>query len=55
MARGAIISMIVVILVLPSMYMIFDGLIIRTTWGMRKCIAMDKERKKQKVVMAKVV
>jgi hypothetical protein len=55
MARGAIISMIVVILVLPSMYMIFDGLIIRTTWGMRQCIEMDKERKKQKVVMAKAI
>ena len=31
MARGALISMGVVLLVLPSMYMIFDGLIIRTT------------------------
>ena len=53
MARGALISMAVVILVLPSMYMIFDGLIIRTTWGMRSCIQMDKDRKKNKVVTAK--
>ena len=35
MARGAIISMITVILVLPAMYMIFDGLIMRTTYGMK--------------------
>ena len=34
MARGAIISMFTVILVLPAMYMIFDGLIMRTTFGM---------------------
>ncbi len=34
MARGAIISMLTVILVLPAMYMIFDGLIMRTTYGM---------------------
>ncbi len=34
MARGAIISMVTVLLVLPAMYMIFDGLIIRTTFGM---------------------
>ncbi|WP_029233242.1 efflux RND transporter permease subunit [Butyrivibrio sp. VCB2006] len=36
MARGAIISMFTVILVLPAMYMIFDGLIMRTTFGMNK-------------------
>ena len=40
MARGAIISMFTVILVLPAMYMIFDGLIMKTTFGM-------KENKKQ--------
>ncbi len=34
MARGAIISMFTVLLVLPAMYMIFDGLIMRTTFGM---------------------
>ena len=34
MARGAIISMFTVVLVLPAMYMIFDGLIMRTTFGM---------------------
>ena len=36
MARGAIVSMIVVILVLPSMYMCLDSLICRTTLGMPK-------------------
>ncbi len=34
MARGAIISMFTVLLVLPAMYMIFDGLIMKTTFGM---------------------
>ena len=33
MARGAIISMIVVIFVLPSLFMIFDKLIIKTSKG----------------------
>ena len=33
MARGAIISMFTVLLVLPAMYMLFDGLIMRTTFG----------------------
>ncbi len=55
MARGALISMVVVLLVLPSMYMIFDALIIRTTWGMRDCIRMDHDRKSQKVVEAKAI
>ncbi len=36
MARGAVISMLVVIFVLPSMFMIFDGIIIRTSMGFRK-------------------
>lgn len=36
MARGAIISMFVVIFILPSMFMIFDGGIIRTSMGFRR-------------------
>lgn len=36
MSRGAIISMVVVICVLPSMLMLFDKLIIHTTMGMTK-------------------
>lgn len=38
LARGAIISMVVVIFILPSMYMIFDKLICKTTAGMRGCV-----------------
>ena len=36
MARGAIISMFVVIFILPSMFMIFDKLICATSMGFRK-------------------
>jgi hypothetical protein len=35
MARGAIISMFVVIFILPSMFMIFDKLICATSMGFR--------------------
>ncbi|MBP3784167.1 MAG: hypothetical protein J6I68_13055, partial [Butyrivibrio sp.] len=42
MARGAIISMFTVLLVLPSMYMLFDGLIMRTTFGM-KTVKAERE------------
>ena len=35
MARGAIISMFTVLLVLPAMYMLFDKLIMRTTFGLQ--------------------
>ena len=35
MARGAIISMFTVLLVLPAMYMIFDKLIMKTTFGLQ--------------------
>jgi len=37
LARGALLSMVIVILLLPSLLMIFDGLIIRTTKGMGRC------------------
>jgi predicted RND superfamily exporter protein len=36
MSRGAIISMIVVITVLPSLLIIFDKLIMKTSWGFKK-------------------
>ena len=36
LARGALVSMVSVILLMPAMYMIFDGLIIRTTAGFGK-------------------
>lgn len=45
MARGAIISMAVVLLVLPSMFLIFDGLIRHTSMGFRK----KEERRKAAV------
>jgi predicted RND superfamily exporter protein len=35
MARGALISMVVVLLVMPAMYMLFDKLISVTTLGFR--------------------
>lgn len=41
MARGALISMVVVILVLPSMFMIFDKVIINTSAGFK--MKQDKE------------
>jgi predicted RND superfamily exporter protein len=37
MARGAIISMLLVILILPAMFMLFDKVICKTTIGMTKC------------------
>jgi hypothetical protein len=36
MARGAIISMFVVVFVLPSMFMVFDKVICATSAGFRK-------------------
>lgn len=38
MARGALVSMLVVLTVLPSALLLLDGIIIRTTWGMKKCV-----------------
>ena len=35
MARGALISMAIVLLLLPTLYVVFDGLIIKTSWGMK--------------------
>jgi len=45
MARGALISMAVVLLVLPSMLIIFDPVIIRTSLNFKPAIAADKSRK----------
>lgn len=38
LARGALISMVVVIVLLPAMLLAFDKLICRTTVGMKKCV-----------------
>ena len=35
MARGALISMAIVLLLLPALYVVFDGLILKTSWGMK--------------------
>ena len=48
MSRGAIISMFTVILILPSMLMIFDKLVCKTTAGMREISNSEKKLKKQK-------
>lgn len=47
LARGAVISMFVVICILPAMLWIFDGVIKRTTWDMVKLnvAKRDKEQK----------
>ena len=37
LARGAVISVVMVVLVLPAMLMLFDKLIIKTTFGMKNC------------------
>lgn len=38
LGRGALVSMAVVIFILPSMYMLFDKVICRTTMGMGQCL-----------------
>ena len=43
MARGAIVSMFCVIFILPSLFMLLDGLIIRTSIGFRPVSATKKE------------
>ena len=47
MARGAIISMIVVICVLPAMLWIFDGVIKRTSWNMIKANVAKRDAEKK--------
>lgn len=47
MARGALISMVVVLLVLPSMYMLLDPIIVHTTMGMESAREHDAERRKK--------
>lgn len=45
LARGAIISMIVVICILPAMLWLFDAVIIRTSWDMRKAGVVQRSSK----------
>ena len=46
LSRGALLSMVIVLTLLPSMLLIFDGLIIRTTWDMKSCIPHKEVHKK---------
>lgn len=48
MARGAVVSMLSVLFVLPAMFVLFDGVIIRTGGGFAGARAADRERKKNK-------
>ena len=43
MARGAIISMVTVLLVLPAVLYIFDKLIIATTFGAKKAMRLHAQ------------
>ncbi|WP_294787697.1 efflux RND transporter permease subunit [uncultured Eubacterium sp.] len=52
MARGALISMVVVIFVLPAMYMVFDRVICATSAGFR---IKKKERKENEIFKSKTV
>lgn len=45
MARGALISMVVVLLVLPSVLYVFDKWIIFTTWGAKKAVKAHESGK----------
>ncbi len=47
MARGALISMAVVILVLPSLYMLLDPVIVRTTAGCAAAREYDRNKKEK--------
>ena len=51
LARGSVISMIVVILILPAMLWIFDGVIIRTSWDMIKEKVHQRDKAHENVEM----
>ena len=42
LARGAVISMILVIFILPALLLLCDKPVCYTTWGMKKCLKKDK-------------
>ncbi len=46
LSRGAIISMVVVLAILPAMLWLFDGLIIRTSWDMIKEKVWQRDKQK---------
>ena len=49
MSRGAIISMFVVVLLLPAVLKVFDGLIIRSTYGFKEIKEKEKAENKKAV------
>lgn len=49
LARGAVISMVVVITILPAMLWVFDGVIIRTSLDMRKAKVHQRDQAKENV------
>ncbi len=49
LARGAVISVVVVITMLPAMLWIFDPVICKTTWGLRHIKLSDKSSKEDAV------
>ena len=50
MARGAIVSMLAVILILPALLLLCDKLICATTWGMRKKTRLSGNSEKSEVL-----
>lgn len=52
LARGAVISMIVVIAILPAMLWIFDGVIIRTSWDMIQAKVSKRPKQVKKSLQA---
>ncbi len=54
-ARGALISMLVVVMVVPSMLITFDKLIMKTTLGTKRTREKDKKRKLDGIDEAKVI
>ena len=47
MARGAFVSMLAVIFILPAFLKLFDGLIIKTTGGLRGAFQSKKVRREE--------
>ncbi|MCD7825081.1 MAG: MMPL family transporter [Clostridiaceae bacterium] len=53
LSRGAIISMVVVLAILPAMLWLFDGLIIRSTWDMVKAAIPQRDRQNGNIPIEK--
>ncbi len=51
LSRGAIISMVVVICILPAMLWVFDGIIIRTSWDMMKEKVYERDKQNRNLAV----